>query len=99
MGRGQTDSKDGAAISRRGNGMFPRETMIRYHLEHNVYPPLGFGDNGAVEFATLAIDAVNEGEPERLVEVTVGETVWQGHAGGIVEEWKLEHLLEADDEL
>lgn len=56
---------------------------LRWHLEHNHYPPL---KGAAVATATAAIEAAQDGDAGRPITLPNGETV---PAWDIVESWHL----------
>ena len=70
--------------------MLTRRTALTQLLVYNHYPPLV----GAEDFAEAAIEAVLEGEHDRVIEVG-GR---RGRAGDIFEDWHLEHVVDFDDE-
>ena len=68
-----------------------RDVALTFHLTSRLYPPMPGGE----ALAKLAIDAVNDGEPERVVDDGISR---RGPAGEIVESWHLEAFLEADED-
>ncbi len=59
------------------------KAALTFHLNARLFPPVG----DAYDFATKAIDAVREGDPDRLVDDGISR---QGRAGDVVDTWHLD---------
>jgi hypothetical protein len=66
------------------------DAAMHHHLRYNHFPPIIDGE----EFARLAIAAVEEGEPDRIVKAGTRE----GRAEDVVESWHLDFFLSDEDE-
>lgn len=67
------------------------EVALTFHLASRLFPPMREGK----KLAQLAIDAMNEGDPDRLVDDGVGR---RGPAREIVQAWHLEAFVNDDGE-
>lgn len=68
------------------------DTALSFHLSSRLFPPMSGGE----ALAKLAIEAVNEGEPDRIVDDGVSR---RGPAGAIIDSWHLEVFLDSWGEL
>jgi len=94
MGYGQASDLAGLAQS----GMFSLDQMLLVHLQSNHFPPI---PAWMLEPCKAAIQAVNEGEAERLIELPEGAT-WRGQthapAWAVVEGHHLEPFLTPEED-
>lgn len=70
-----------------GKSMFPDETLVKYHLSYNVYPPLS---ESFVPMVMGAIRAYEEGNYDRAVD---GPNGIKMRASEVVKEFNLDGLL------
>ena len=69
------------------------EVAVRWHMSSNIYPPAPFMTGVAMK----AIEAIEDGEPRRLIDLPVGVT-WKEQdaapAAAIVESYRLDVFIE-----
>jgi hypothetical protein len=73
--------------------MFSRTTMLHHHLVYNHYPPL---PEKWVSAAEEAIDAYNDGEPDRLIQLPGTDTSF--YASTLVEDWHLDEFIQYEED-
>lgn len=93
MGAGQ--AQEFASLVSEGLNL---EIALLYHFQSNHFPPLPIA---CIPVAVKAIEAINEDDPGRLLELPGGIT-WKGQtsapASACAESWHLEYfILGADD--
>lgn len=78
-----------------------QHAALEWHLTGNLYPSQGHN----IEFAQAAIEAVNEGEPERVIchrpgpmEALPEVESWTVpvHASELIEAWRLDGFIECE---
>jgi hypothetical protein len=65
--------------------LFPLETMLYHHIRNNHFPPPANIDD-VVQACKLAVNAINEGEPDKVICKVNGKSTT---AAEIAEDWHL----------